>query len=859
MHSLMSKNLTSEQAYTTSKYSEFFLVAKTYAAEYFRKPLLNLGFIFSLAIATSTLLCILILNDASKQQYQTANSRLKSPIAFNILPEKGKTISINDFAKLRELGFSQVNAAHVFQQSLANGKKVSFRALDILPFVLTAPESFTSEAINISQDYANKLGIVALPNQKAQLLLADQHSIAVKINQVNDWGQVALIDISLAWQLFPDIKGFSHLMVGQMSSSEVARLEAALPKHLAIQEAWSIQEREGFADALHLNLSALAILGFIVSLFIAFQAANQAWAKRGELAAQLRLLGIKLSTIQKVMLCESLILTLLASVLGVFIAVALVSFLLPMLGLTLDQLYRLQVSGHFQWRGEYSLWAFLISFVAVVAALIKQFRQISSAKIAFTARAQAKPFNFQVTGFIALALLLVHFLWPDDSWTQLMLKYGVILIASVVILPNVLRYLLAAMAFFSRSFRLKFIFQDARQQVARRFLPIAAFYLALTASIAAALMVNSFQNSFESYLNQLLSADLFVRFNHEQKPKVAQWLDKQTDVEEYVLFESTIAKYQDGSQLKSQPSAQQKSQQDTVEVYRLASNKQQQSLILKSGAFVPFFENKSTAESIAKGVSTANKGKTDTDNTIKNCYINEQLAYKRSIALQQTIDIIQGLQGLTCHVKGIFYDYGNQGFAIKIPSHKSIEALSGWQETGFGVFLAEHSQANASEVKKAKLVDELGLDESQIYQPEEIKALALAIFKQTFLLTQAIAFVLLSIACFGLFLSANGLELARKSDLHILSSLGYSRIGLFSHMLSQWFILALGTILLSWPVAIVLANALVSLILPASFGWSMPLVLDVTSFGVSSLIGLVILIPALAIPLYKLNIRASLS
>ena len=76
-----------------------------------------------------------------------------------------------------------------------------------------------------------------------------------------------------------------------------------------------------------------------------------------------------------------------------------------------------------------------------------------------------------------------------------------------------------------------------------------------------------------------------------------------------MLFESTIAKYQDGSQLKSQPSAQQKSQQDTVEVYRLASNKQQQSLILKSGAFVPFFENKSTAGSIAKGVSTANNGK----------------------------------------------------------------------------------------------------------------------------------------------------------------------------------------------------------------------------------------------------------
>jgi len=76
--------------------------------------------------------------------------------------------------------------------------------------------------------------------------------------------------------------------------------------------------------------------------------------------------------------------------------------------------------------------------------------------------------------------------------------------------------------------------------------------------------------------------------------------------------------------------------------------------------------------------------------------------------------------------------------------------------------------------------------------------------------------------------------------------------------LLQWFLLALGVILLSWPVAILLAKALVSEILPASFGWSMPLVLDISPFAASSFIGLLILLPALAIPLYKLNVRANL-
>ncbi|TWX68125.1 FtsX-like permease family protein [Colwellia sp. C1TZA3] len=795
-------------------HSEFLLVLKAHIGEYINKPLLNLGFIFSLAIATSTLLSILVLNDASEQQYQSANSRLKSPVAFHIVPESGQTISKSDYAQLRAQGFYQLNATHVFSKILANGEKIAFRAIDLLPLVLTMPASYTSKAVNIERAYADSLGLTVENSLPMSLTVANDEAIAVNINNVADWGNVALLDIALAWQLFPDIKGFSHLMVSEMSVSEISRLKAALPSYLAIQETWSITEREGFADALHLNLSALAILGFIVSLFIAFQAANQAWTKRRELATQLRLLGIELNTIMTVMLCEALSLTLLASLLGMAIAFVLVSFILPLLGLTLEQLYQLQVSGQFQWQWQYSLWAFAISSIAVMAALLKQFRLIGSAKIAFSARLSQQYFSFKATAIFASILLVLFVFWPGDNWHHLMFKYGLLLLASVAILPNLLKYFLQTLALISRSFRLKFIFQDASQQVGRRYLPIAAFYLALTASIAAALMVNSFQSAFVSYLNQLLNADLFVRYNAEQKPPLSQWLQQQDGVEEYVLFASTVAKYQ----------------QDTVEVYRLGSKKQQQSLSLKSGELVAL----NSAE--------------------RSCYINEQLAYKRLIAVQQVIEITQGQKSLSCHVQAIYYDYGNQGFAIKIPSQFDIDELSAWQETGFGLFLT----VDADAIKQA-LIDDVGINNSQMYQPEQIKKLALAVFEQSFVLTQAIAFVLLSIACLGLFLSANSLELARKPDLHILSSLGYSQFELFSYMLWQWLLLAFGAILLSWPIATVLANALVSLILPASFGWSMPLVFEIGPFVVSSVLGMLMLIPALALPLYKLNVRASLS
>ena len=61
---------------------ELWLVLRTQIAEYNHHRLLHLGFIFSLAIATSTLLCILVLNHASKLQYHQANAQLTSPIGF---------------------------------------------------------------------------------------------------------------------------------------------------------------------------------------------------------------------------------------------------------------------------------------------------------------------------------------------------------------------------------------------------------------------------------------------------------------------------------------------------------------------------------------------------------------------------------------------------------------------------------------------------------------------------------------------------------------------------------------------------------------------------------------------------------
>mgnify|MGYP001386909969 CR=1 FL=1 len=797
-------NLINKQAW-----QELWLVLQTQIAEYNHHRLLHLGFIFSLAIATSTLLCILVLNHASKQQYQQANAQLINPVGFYIVAERGGRVSKSDFANLRRQGFTQITPVLTFRKHLSNGKRLKFLAIDMLALSISNPAQYKHQAVLLTQAHLASLAVDIDINTdvKPELILADNTAIPIAVTTSEQWGRVALLDIGLAWQLFPQQVDFSALMVSPLSDQQKQELEAALPTHLSLNEPWSYQERSGFADALHLNLMALAVLGFIVSMFIAFQAGEQAWHKRAELAMQLRLLGVALDTIKLAMLLEAVFLVLVASILGVLIAVALVTVLLPLLGLTFSQLYSLNMSGHFAWQWQYALWALIISSVAVILALIKQFKRISTAHVALSASALTVRFPRLASVVVAASLLLLFGWLPDHSWYQIMLKYGMLLIASVALLPHFLQGILFLSGLCFKSFRFKYIVKDASNQIGRRYLPLAAFYLALTASIAAALMVDSFEGAFVRFLDQQLSADLLIRYHHGQKQPVEDWLQNNRDIDEYILHQYTWAKSAD----------------DSVKVSSYQSPRQIASLLLKSSSI----------------------------KTTQGCFINEQLALKRQLAVDQVISFRQGGKQYSCHVQGIYYEYGYPGFSLTLDTPLANQLFSGWVYSGFGVYFNPGTVVDKQVVSVA-----LDLAEDQIYEPAQVKKLALEVFAQTFVLTQLIAVILLVIACFGLFLSANGLELARKADLYILCSLGYSKFELFVHMLTQWCLLAVGCVLLSWPIAMILAHALVSQALPASFGWSMPLMFNVGSFAVSSILGLLFLLPALSIPLFKLNLRS---
>ena len=137
-----------------------------------------------------------------------------------------------------------------------------------MPLVLSSNKGYATDKISLSASYASTLGLT----EQSQVQLAKGQKLQLLIHDSASFNQLAMLDIAHAWQLFPTYQNsFSYLIVGKLSPSRLDELSNALPDSLILQSTPSLADRAELADALHLNLTALALMGFIVSLFIAFR------------------------------------------------------------------------------------------------------------------------------------------------------------------------------------------------------------------------------------------------------------------------------------------------------------------------------------------------------------------------------------------------------------------------------------------------------------------------------------------------------------------------------------------------------------------------------------------------------------
>jgi putative ABC transport system permease protein len=354
---------------------------------------------------------------------------------------------------------------------------------------------------------------------------------------------------------------------------------------------------------------------------------------------------------------------------------------------------------------------------------------------------------------------------------------------------------------------------DCRQQLPALSLALMALLLALAANIGAGSMTAGFRQTFNDWLEQRLSAELYINpANPAQAREMHSWLKQQPNVT------AVLPNWQVSVTLQGWP----------ADVYGIIDHSyyRQHWPLLDSSGSDPW-------------------GKLATDDAVM---LSEQLARRLKLRPGEHLNIPTPNGTWSPRIVGIYADYGNPKGHVLISSE---HLLRGWPQLTPNRFNLRIDPAQIPALLNA-LQARFALDDNRIVDQARLKGWSVQVFERTFAATAALNSLTLAVAGVALFISLLTQSQSRLSQLAPLWALGVTRKQLMLLNLGQTWLLAVLTLLLALPLGIALAWCLDAVINVQAFGWRLPL--RVFPLQLLQLMGLALLATLLASawPLYSL-------
>lgn len=734
----------------------------------FWEPLLIVVAIF---IASAGLTTVTLINaGASSQLAQFTIGDI--PVNWQITSKrKASPLTQADYATLRRDGFDYLVA---YARS-ENGKLW----MDQLALISLLPAGQTASGLSFSQLAA--------------------HTGIQDINQYYD-GDVT-----------PDSDPLSGLaIVAEVTPEIKQKITAVLPAHLRIERLMLAQSNNNLQDSFSLNLWAMGALMALVSVFIVFNALNLLLAARAPVLVKLRQLGISQRVLLLGLQLEMLVLALFATVGGVLAGTSLVAALTPVL----SNIYRFLLDGQFS-NGQFSLfrllcYAGLLCFIAVTVMGFLINQRLSrclanrSSQVAAYYQRYSGGYHYWLLPVLVMVALGASLI---SSQLQALLYIGLVLVAGctsiVLFMPPLMRLVAKQMS--SRYPVLHWSMHNAVALSQRTKLAACAFFIALAANVGMNVMVDSFRQATEQWLEQRLFAPFYIYTDFAGDLSVQEGAPV-----------TLLARYGKDIRLDGQ----------TIELRSFPDSADfQQHLMLDSvvnDAWPAFYKH--------RGV-----------------FINQQLAYRQGLRPGDTVDLPVGNDEQNMSVLGIYPDYGNPKAQLLLPEHRlatDYERISAYavfadsaQAPELKAWLAQHD-------KNARLIPTTTLIEQ-----------SMSVFSRTFLTTDSLNLVTMLVAALSFFVSITLLVMDIKPQLMLLRSVGVSPWRIKLSLFFQYVSIALSCALLALPFALLLAWLLVNKVNRFAFGWTYPLLLDPLIIAQSVLLGLGVLIILMALPVGRLEAK----
>ncbi|MEM8787663.1 MAG: ABC transporter permease [Pseudomonadota bacterium] len=762
------------------------VVLRTLLAHWRRKPLQLAALLLGLAVATALWSGVQALNAEARAAYARAAAVLGGDQLDRLVPRAGTTLAVEDYVALRRAGW---RVAPVLEGTTQLGD-VRVRLLGIDPLTVP-PQALGGGAIDGAEalrDFLNPPhSVIAAPATLARLRDASELGAGQPAEDLPPG--VVIADIGLAERLLDQPGRLTHLIVAPTQKPGIPPIDRITGDRLdRLQPA----EDTGLAqltDSFHLNLTAFGLLSFVVGLFIVHATIGLAFEQRRGAVRTLRARGASERQVTLAILVELTLFAVGAGAIGMLLGYGLAAALLPDVAASLRGLYGAQVPGQLSLRPEWWLAGIGMALggtaVAAVSALWRQHRMpvLATAQTEAWRTAHLRGLRLQAGLAAGLALGGGLLLWQGAGLAAGFATMGAVLMAAALALPGLLALAIAGLTWRARTPVVEWFLAEARAQLGGISLALMALLLALAVNIGVGSMVSSFRVTFLGWLDQRLSADLYIRGQDtEQATAMAAALDGMASVDRLLPIQSV---------------ALQTTGAGPFDLYGIVDD------AMYRGNWPLIAPLPRAWDRVADG---------------SGIMISEQFA--RRLELRPGDTFAPGSADWAPQVVALYPDYGNPvGQAIVA----NAELTARWPETPRLRYAVLTTDPGAAGTVLGALRDSFDLRPDQAIDQASLKAFSRDIFERTFAVTLALNVLTFAVAGLALLTGLLTLAEMRLPQVAPIWALGLTRGRLARLEVLRAVFLAVLTAVIAVPLGILVAWILLAVVNVEAFGWRIPL------------------------------------
>ena len=521
------------------------------------------------------------------------------------------------------------------------------------------------------------------------------------------------------------------------------------------------------AESFLLNLDALCMLVLLIAALLVRSVYNLGLTQRRAGLALLRRFGVRQGRLRAWLVSELLVLALLAAVPGILLGQLLASWLGQGFGQAMASLFDVRVYAEDRDWASYLLVVTVILLVALWCALDAWRRPRP-------ARSRLWP------GLGLLGVGLAVTVWAQTLWL-VFLAIALVLAGAGWLTPPLLAWLVTKLADRSRDPLALWSRRELAVIIRRLTLPAVALQFAAAMVIAVHALVTVFEATFLDWLDQRLQGDVYI-----EVPVGADIAQARQVLEQIDAVTAWHPVRRGRAELGGAP----------VDLMVLPPDAD----LLAAWRFLAAMPE--PWQALAQG----------------GVMVNEQLAIRHGLAPGDRLTVTVAGKTLDRTLVAVYADYGRPTGEVLLPPSAMPP---GWQPEYTSLTLALE-EGGLSEVRQG-LIRAWEVAQVTVRDNAQVRSLATGIFRQTFVLTQAISVLTLVLAGLSLLLMGWVFFAARQWYYQLMRVWGLPRRRLYRLLCGQGVALTSLVALSALPPGIFLTWALVGRINPLAFGWSLPM------------------------------------